>query len=65
LLGARIIIPELHVLSFLVATCDEARSNIRPCAPNQIRSRFTVTPWETGKIQAESRREPRPINNFH
>lgn len=44
-----IVIPENHVMSFLVATCDEARSAQRPCNPEQVRSRFIVTPWETGK----------------
>jgi hypothetical protein len=47
--GDEIIIPELHVTSFLVATCDEARAATRPCEPNQVRSRFIVTPWRTGK----------------
>lgn len=50
---SEIIIPELHVISFLVATCDEARSATRPCEPNQVRSRFVVTPWRTGKSQAD------------
>jgi hypothetical protein len=48
-----IIIPELHVTSFLVATCDEARSATRPCEPNQVRSRFIVTPWRTGKAKPD------------
>jgi hypothetical protein len=51
--GDEIIIPELHVTSFLVATCDEARSATRPCEPNQVRSRFIVTPWRTGKTKAD------------
>jgi len=45
----QIIIPELHVTSFLVATCDEARAATRPCDPNQVRSRFIATHWSTGK----------------
>jgi len=44
-----IVIPENQVMSFLVATCDEARSASRPCAPEQVRSRFVVTSWQTGK----------------
>lgn len=44
-----IIIPELHVISFLVATCDEARAAQRPCQPEQVRSRFVVSDWATGK----------------
>lgn len=51
--GEEIIIPELHVTSFLVATCDEIRSATRPCEPNQVRSRFIVTPWQTGKTKAD------------
>jgi hypothetical protein len=49
--GDEIIIPELHVTSFLVVMCDEARSAIRSCEPNQVRSRFIVTPWSTGKTK--------------
>lgn len=51
--AGQIIIPELHVISFLVATCDQARSATRPCEPNQVRSRFVVTPWSTGKHAAD------------
>lgn len=51
--GGEIIIPELHVMSFLVATCDEARAANRPCDPNQVRSRFIVTPWPTGKHEKD------------
>jgi hypothetical protein len=51
--GSEIIIPELHVTSFLVATCDEARAATRPCEPNQVRSWFIVTPWRTGKAGAD------------
>lgn len=45
----RIIIPELHVFGMMVAACDEARSAMRPCPPEQIRSRFIVTPWLTDR----------------
>jgi hypothetical protein len=48
-----IIIPELHVTSFLVATCDEARAATRPCQPNQVRSRFICSAWHTGKREAD------------
>jgi hypothetical protein len=51
--SGEIIIPELHVMSFLVATCDEARAATRPCEPNQVRSRFIVTPWTTGKTESD------------
>jgi len=47
--GGDIVIPELHVTAFLVATCDEARAATRPCQPNQVRSRFICSPWTTGK----------------
>lgn len=48
-----IIIPELHVSSFMVATCDEARAAQRPCDPNQVRSRFIFTSWTTGKTERD------------
>jgi len=48
-----IIIPELHVHSFLVATCDTVRAASRPCPPDQVRSWITVTPWATGKRAAD------------
>jgi hypothetical protein len=48
-----IIIPELHVVSFLVATCDQARAASRPCEPHQVRSRFVCSPWTTGKEQPD------------
>ena len=51
--GSEIIIPDLHVYAFLVQTCDTARSATRPCDPDQVRSRFVVTPWTTGKTKAD------------
>jgi hypothetical protein len=48
-----IIIPELHVTSCLVAICHQARSAMRPCDPNQVRSRFICTHWDTGKTKAD------------
>lgn len=44
-----IIIPELHVGGFLVATCHQARARTRPCEPEQVRSRFIFSHWSTGK----------------
>src|SRR3974377_2075756 len=44
-----IIIPEIHVVSFMVATCDQARAATRPCDPGQVRSRFIMSHWDTGK----------------
>jgi hypothetical protein len=37
----------------LVSTTDEARSSTRPCQPNQVRSRFTVTDWNTGRTKED------------
>ena len=51
--SGEIIIPELHVTAFLVATCDEARAATRPCQPNQVRSRFICSPWQTGKTEQD------------
>lgn len=51
--GGLIVIPENHVMSFLVATCDESRAANRPCQPNQVRSRFIVTPWKTDKAERD------------
>lgn len=48
-----IVIPELHVMSFLVATIDQARAAMRPCDPDQVRSRFVVSQWTTGKRQSD------------
>lgn len=48
-----VIIPENQVASFLVATCDEARAAMRPCQPEQVRSRFILSPWRTGKREQD------------
>lgn len=50
---SEIVIPVNQVLSFLVAANDEARSRTRCCEPDQVRSRFTVTPWTTGKSKSD------------
>jgi len=47
--AGEIIIPELHVYGMLVASNDEARAATRCCDPEQVRSRFEVTPWSTGR----------------
>lgn len=44
-----IIIPADNILSFLVATCDEARSAQRPCPKEQVRSRFVSTDFVTDR----------------
>ena len=49
----QIIIPAERVLSFLVATTDTARAAMRPCANEQVRSRFEVTDWLTGKYKSD------------
>jgi hypothetical protein len=51
--AGQIIIPEDRVLSFIVSTCATARSAQRPCDPEQVRSRFKVTPWSTGKTKQD------------
>lgn len=51
--ASEIIIPVNHVQSFLVAANDEARSRTRCCEPDQVRSRFTVSAWSTGKKKSD------------
>jgi len=51
--NGEIIIPVERVLSFLVSVCDEARSAMRPCSKEQVRSRFAVTDWATGKFASD------------
>lgn len=48
-----IIIPADRVLSFLVATCAEARAAQRPCQPEQVRARFVVSDLATGRTTAD------------
>jgi hypothetical protein len=45
--GTAIIVPELHVTSMLVQTCDTIRSAGRPCPPDQVRSVMRCAPWVT------------------
>lgn len=49
----RIIIPADKFLSFLVATCDEARSAQRPCQKEQVRSRFVASDFVTDKTEPD------------
>jgi hypothetical protein len=51
--AGNIIVSDNQVTSFLVATCDESRAAGRPCGPDQVRSRFVCSPWETGKSGAD------------
>jgi len=53
--GREIIIPAERVSSFLVATCDEARPAMRPCAHDQVRSRFVVTDWTTDRTKPDGK----------
>ena len=46
-----IIIPELNVFAFLVATTNTMRAASRPCPPEQIRALINVTAWKTGVTQ--------------
>lgn len=41
------------VLSFLVATSDEARAAQRPCNPDQVRSRFTASDFVTNRKEPD------------
>lgn len=49
----QIVIPELHVISMIVAACDSARAAQRPISPDQVRSAITVSPWATGKKEPD------------
>lgn len=51
--NGKIIIPADKILSFLVATCDEARAAQKPCPPEQVRSRFRATDFETTKEKSD------------
>ena len=44
-----IIVPELHVISMIVAACDSIGSRGRPCAPDIARTVISASPWHTGK----------------
>lgn len=48
-----IIIPPNQFISCIVATCDTARAAMRPCPPDQVRSRFVVTPLKTSKSKSD------------
>jgi len=51
--GKAIIIPSLHMTSFLVATCNAARAAMRPCDPEQVRARFQVSDFATAKKEQD------------
>jgi hypothetical protein len=46
---ARIIVPALHVMSMIVATCDRIGSRDRPCPPDIARTVISPSPWYTAK----------------
>lgn len=48
-----IIVPELHVTSMIVATCDRIGSRARPCPPDIVRTVIAASPWHTGKTEAD------------
>lgn len=47
--GGCIVVPELHVMSMIVATCDRIAKAARPCAPDMARTVITVSPWRTAR----------------
>lgn len=51
--ASEIIIPVNQIQAFLVASNSEARARTRCCEPDQVRSRFVVSPWQTGKTDAD------------
>ena len=44
-----IIVPALHVVSMIVATCDSVSSRARPCPPEPVRTLIKPTDWQTAK----------------
>ena len=44
---AMIIVPALHVVSMIVATCDTVSSRARPCPPELVRTLIKPTGWQT------------------
>ena len=44
-----IIVPALHVVSMIVATCDTVSSRARPCPPDPARTLIKPTDWHTAK----------------
>ena len=51
--GDRIIVPELHVTSMVVATCDTIRAAGRPCPPDQVRSAMRFSDWMTDRSKPD------------
>jgi hypothetical protein len=49
----KIMVPELHVTSMIVATCDQIGSRGRPCDPDTARTVISASPWYTDKTKAD------------
>lgn len=48
-----IVVPELHVMSMIVAACDRIGARARPCEPDIARTVIAASPWRTGKTRAD------------
>jgi hypothetical protein len=48
-----IVVPELHVMSMIVATCDRIGSRARPCEPGMARTVISASAWHTDKTRAD------------
>lgn len=51
--GNFILIPELHVISMIVAACDTIRAAGRPVQPDQVRSALRVSGWVTDRKEPD------------
>jgi hypothetical protein len=51
--AGRIVVPELHVMSMIVATCDRIGSRGRPCAPDVARTVISASSWHTDRTEAD------------
>lgn len=49
-----IVIPKRHVDGMLVATCDTARSAMRPCPPDMVRTVLRASAWATTMKPADA-----------
>jgi hypothetical protein len=48
-----IVVPDLHVMSMIVACCDEIGSRGRPCTPDLARTLIRPSSWRTGKSEPD------------
>lgn len=51
--GSAIIVPELHVTSMIVQTCDTIRAAGRPVPPEQVRTAIKASEWITDKSASD------------